>query len=140
MAKRHKHAGASVAIATKLEPIAIAELCENAARKAESIQAQVRLEESKQGRLVYSVRNRLVGGHIEFLTFAVTLVDGDGRRHIKTQILSYKQKRDWVLIIPMPWRMLGWSTYKSFMHGLGAAVRSADGTASATIVEVAGRA
>jgi hypothetical protein len=136
MAKRHKHAGASVTIETELGADRIAALCEDTARKVENVGVQVRLEDSKPGRLVYSVRNRLMGGRIEFMTFAVTLTESGGRHQVKTKILTYKMKRQWILIIPMPWQMQGWPIYRKFMHSLKAAVEAADGAASAQVVEL----
>lgn len=136
MAKRHKHAGASVSIATTLDAERIAQIAEQAAKQSESIQIMMRLEESTPGRLVYSVRNRVVGGRIEFMTFDVTLKENGGTRAVKTRILTYKQRRQWILIVPLPWRMQGWSSYRSFMYTLAAGVKQADGSARATVTEL----
>lgn len=136
--KKHKFAGASVEISTKLDPSDVAGLCEVAAKEAGSLQVLVRLEESDPGRLVYSARNRPTGGRVEFLTFEVTMKDTEGKHLVRSRILSYKVQRDWVLFVPLPWRMMAWRNYRSFMYKLAALVRSSDPTGSATVVELAG--
>lgn len=138
MAKRHKHAGASASISTNLDPASIAQIAEEAAREAETLQVIVRLEESTPGRLVYSARNRVLAGRVEFLTFDVSLKDGKGGRIVKTRILSYKQKRQWIFIVPLPWQMLAWSNYKRFMYALASGIEAADAAANANVVEFAG--
>ena len=80
MAKRHKYAGASASISTSLDPAKIAQIAEQAAKGAESLQVIMRLEESKPGRLVYSARNRVLGGRVEFMTFDVTLKENQDAR------------------------------------------------------------
>jgi hypothetical protein len=138
VAKRHKYAGASASISTSLDPGKIAEVAEQAAKQAESLQVIVRLEESTPGRLVYSSRNRVLGGRVEFMTFDVTLTEDKGTRAVKTRILTYKQKRQRIMgIIPLPWQMLAWSNYKKFMHALATGIKGADAAARTTIVELA---
>ncbi len=137
MAKRHKYAGASAAIATRLDPGTIAQISEQAAKEAETLQVMVRLEESTPGRLVYSARNRVLGGRIEFMTFDVTLRENKGTRTVKTRILSYKQKRQWIFIIPLPWQMLAWSNYKKFMYSLATGINGADAAAQTNVIELA---
>jgi hypothetical protein len=137
MARRHKYAGASVSITTNLGAERIAELCEQAAKRSESLQVMIRLEESKPGRLVYSARNRVMAGRVEFMTFEVVLKPAADRREVRTRLLSYKVKRQWILIIPMPWQMLAWRNYKDFMYHLQAAVRAADAAAVTSVVELA---
>ena len=137
MAKQHKYAGASVSISTRLDPRRVAEIAEQAAKEAESLQVMVRLEESTPDRLVYSARNRVLGGHVTFMTFDVGLNGDDGTRSVKTRILTYKQRRQWILIIPLPWQMLAWSTYKKFMYGLAAGMKEADSAALANVMELA---
>lgn len=136
MAQRHKYAGATAKISTTLDANRIATIAEEAAKGAETIQALVRLEESQPGRLVYSVRNRMLGGRVEFMTFHVTLKEDSGVRKIATQILTYKQKRQWLIVVPLPWQMIAWGNYKSFMHGLVKGIKSADPSASGTITEL----
>jgi hypothetical protein len=138
--KQHKYAGASASISTDLDAGRIAEICEDAARQAETVQTMVRLEESKPGRLVYSVRNRLTGGRVEFMTFAVSVTDGNAPRRLATRILTYKVKRQWILVVPLPWRMMAWGNYKKFMNGLADGIRAADPRATARIVEMTGSA
>lgn len=137
MAKRHKHAGASASITTTLDAGRIAQIAEEAAKQVETLQVMMRLEESTPGRLVYSARNRVLGGHIEFMTFDITLKELNGTRTAKTRILTYKQKRQWILVIPLPWRMLAWSNYRKFMYALAAGVTAADARADANVVELA---
>jgi hypothetical protein len=137
MAKRHKYAGASASISTGLDAERIAQISEQAAKQAETLQVSLRLEESTPGRLVYSARNRVVGGRIEFMAFEVVLKESNGARIVKTRILNYKQKRQWILVIPLPWRMLAWNNYKSFMHALASGIEAADTTAQASVVELA---
>jgi hypothetical protein len=136
MAKAHKHAGASASITTKLNAGKIAELAEGAAKRAETIQVMIRLEESTPGRLVYSARNRLVGGLVEFMTFEVRLNGQGETRNVKTRILTYKQRRQWILVIPLPWQMLAWSNYKKFMHGLVESIRTQDAAAQVDVIEL----
>jgi hypothetical protein len=137
MAKRHKYAGAAASILTELDPGRIAQIAEQAAKQAESLQVTVRLEESTPGRLVYSARNRILGGRVEFMTFDVTLNEEKGMRTVKTRILTYKQKRQRIMgIIPLPWQMLAWSNYKRFMHALAAGVKGADAAAQTHVVEL----
>jgi len=138
MAKPHKHAGASASIKTDLDPARIAEIVEQAAKRAETLQVMVRLEESTPGRLVYSTRNRLVGGAVEFMTFEVTMKGEGAVRTVRTRILRYKQKRQWLIVIPLPWQMVAWSTYRKFMYGLADGVRAHDAISSANVVELAG--
>lgn len=138
MAKRHKHAAASASVRTDLDPATIAGICETAARHAETLQAIVRLEESTRGRLVYSVRNRLVGGLVEFMTFDVRLQTRAQNQIVTTRILSYKQKRSWILFVPLPWQMLAWSNYRKFMYALTEAIRSADSTSTSRVTELVG--
>ena len=137
MAHRHKHAGASASISTALSPERIAQIAEGAAKAAETLQVMVRLEESTPGRLVYSARNRVLGGHVEFMTFEVALKETTGSRSVKTRILSYKQKRQWIFLIPMPWQMLGWGAYKKFMYGLATGIEQADAVAQSKVLELA---
>lgn len=137
MAKRHKYAGASASVATSLDAARIARIAEEAAKEAETVGVMVRLEESTPGRLVYSLRNRVVGGRVEFMTFALTLKDENDHRTVRTRILSYKQKRSWIFVIPLPWQMLAWSNYKNFMYTLAAGIKSADASAQTHIVELA---
>ena len=114
MAKRHKYAGASASISTGLDAGRIAQIAQRAAEHAETLQVSLRLEESTLGRLVFSARNRVVGGRIEFMAFEVVLKESNGIRTVKTRILNYKkQKRQWIFIIPLPWCMLAWSNYRS---------------------------
>ncbi len=138
MAKNHKYAAASASVTTHLDPATIARICESAAKRAETLQAIVRLEESTPGRLVYSVRNRLVGGLVEFMTFEVRLQSRAQSQVITTRILSYKQKRSWILLIPLPWQMLAWSNYKKFMYTLTQAIRSADTKSTSRVTELVG--
>jgi hypothetical protein len=137
VAKRHKHASASASVSTRLEPAKVAEIAEAAAKQAETIQVSVRLEQSAPGRLVYSARNRLVGGAVEFMTFEVTLKETDGVRNVRTRILTYKQVRNWVFVIPLPWRMVAWSTYRSFMYSLVSGITRHDATAKSNVLETA---
>jgi hypothetical protein len=136
MAKAHKHAGASASISTTLDAGKIAELAENAAKQAETIQVMIRLEESTPGRLIYSARNRLVRGAIEFMTFEVTLGGGNEARIVRTRILSYRQRRQWIFIIPLPWQMLAWNNYRSFMHELTESIQRNDVSARINVVEL----
>jgi hypothetical protein len=137
MAKRHKYAGAAASILTELDPGRIAQIAEQAAKQAESLQVTVRLEESTPGRLVYSARNRILGGRVEFMTFDVTLNEEKGMRTVKTRILTYKQKRQRIMgIIPLPWQMLAWSNYRGFMHALAAGLKGADAAAQTQVVEL----
>jgi hypothetical protein len=137
VARRHKYAGASASISTSLDPGSIAEIAEQAAKQAETLQVMMRLEESTPGRLVYSARNRVVGGRIEFMTFETTLKESQGARTVKTRILTYKQKRQWILVIPLPWQMMAWSNYKKFMYSLATGIKAADATAQTNVVELA---
>lgn len=137
MAKRHKHAGASASASTSLDPGRVARIAEQAAKEAETLQVMMRLEESTPGRLVYSARNRVLAGRVEFMTFDVTLRETKGTRTVQTRILSYKQKRQWVLIIPLPWQMLAWGSYKRFMYALADGIKQADPAARANVVELA---
>jgi len=134
---RHKHAGASASISTSLDPGRIAQIAEQAAKESETLQVMVRLEDSKPGRLVYSARNRVLGGRVEFMTFDVTLKETNGARFVSTRILTYKQKRQWILVIPLPWQMLAWGTYKKFMYALATRINAADSVAKANVVELA---
>jgi hypothetical protein len=96
----------------------------------------VRLEESKPGRLVYSIRNRLTGGRIEFMTFAVAVKEGGGLRQLATRVLTYKVKRQWFFVIPLPWQMIAWCNYKKFMYGLAEGIRAADPRATTNVIEL----
>src|SRR5664280_664699 len=136
MAKRHKYAGASASISTSLNIGTIAQIAERAAKEAETLQVLIRLEESTPERLVYSARNRVTGGRIEFMTFEVALKGDSGIRTVKTRILRYKQKRHWLLVVPLPWQMLAWSNYKQFMHALAAGIRAGDSSAKTNVVEL----
>ncbi|HUY10036.1 MAG TPA: hypothetical protein VMW80_11450 [Candidatus Dormibacteraeota bacterium] len=137
MARTHKYAGASAQISTGLDPTEIAALCEAAAKSSETIQALIRLEESKPGRLVYSIRNRVLGGRVEFMTFEVTMQPaGEGKR-VRTRILTYKQKRQWILVIPLPWQMIAWNNYKRFMYALSEQISLRDSRAQTNVVEIA---
>jgi hypothetical protein len=79
----------------------------------------------------------VVGRHVEFMTFDVALKDENGTRTVKTRILSYKQQRSWILVVPLPWRMLAWSNYKKFMYTLAAGIKSIDAAAQTDVVELA---
>lgn len=137
MEHRHKYAGASASISTHLNPEAIAQIAEHAAKEAESLQVMVRLEDATPGRLVYSARNRMLGGHVEFMTFDVVLKETEGTRTANTRILTYKQKRQWILIIPLPWQMVAWGTYKKFMYALTSGIKTADAEARTNVREFA---
>ena len=137
MAHRHKHAAASASISTGLSPEAIARISEQAAKDAETLQVMVRMEDATPGRLVYSARNRMLGGRVEFMTFDVLLKEGKGALTAQTRILTYKQKRQWILFIPMPWQMVAWSTYRKFMYALTSGITSADGEARTNVRELA---
>jgi hypothetical protein len=137
MAKRHKHASASATVTTHLDPSTIAKVAELAAKEAESLQVMVRLEESTPGRLIYSTRNRVVGGRVEFMTFEVTLKESDDNRTINTRILRYKQKRQWFIVIPLPWQMIGWGTYRKFMYGFVSGLKAEDPQAVTSVIEAA---
>jgi hypothetical protein len=134
---QHKHAGASASFSTNLDPGRIAQIAEHAAKESETLQVMVRLEDSRPGRLVYSARNRVLGGRVEFMTFDVTLEEGQGMRAVKTRILRYRQKRQWFFIIPLSWQMLAWSTYKKFMYTIAAGITEADAVARINVVELA---
>lgn len=136
MVKSHKFAGASATISTILDANRIASIAEDAAKGAETLQVLVRLEESQPGRLVYSMRNRVYGGRIEFMTFQVTQKESSGTRTVKTQILTYKQKRQWLIVIPLPWQMVAWGNYKKFMYGLANGIKVADPNSNSRIIEV----
>lgn len=138
MVRRHKYAGASASITTQLDAARVAEISEEVARGVENIGVIVRLEESKPGRLVYSVRNRIVAGRIEYMTFEVTLREAASAYQVKTKILTYKMKRNWILVVPLPWQMLGWGIYKRFMYQFADGVTRADPGARASVVELAG--
>jgi hypothetical protein len=136
MTKRpHKFELASCSITTQLDPATIAKLCEIAAKHSETIDTMARLEESSLGRLVYSLRNRLVGGRVEFMTFQVVLREENGRQQVETCILKYKLKRSW----PFPWEMIAWKSYRNFMQALVAEVKTADPDADTSIVEIVGQ-
>ena len=137
MATRHKYAGATASISTNLDAKDVAQIAEQAAKHAETLQVMLRLEESTPGRLVYSARNRVMGGRVEFMTFEVTLREDNGARTAKTRILRYKQKRSWILIIPLPWQMMAWSNYKNFMYALASGIKLKDATATANVIELA---
>jgi hypothetical protein len=138
MAKRHKHAGASASIETSLDAAEIAQLCESAAKHAETLQVLIRLEESTPGRLVYSARNRVVGGRVEFMTFDVRLQDREQQRLVTTRIISYKQRRSWILFIPLPWQMMAWTNYRKFMYGLTESIRTVDARSTSRVAEQVG--
>ncbi len=133
--KRHKYAGASAIVTTACDPERIAQLAEEAAKRAGSVQVMIRLEEAQPGRLIYSARNRLLGGRIEFMTFTVTCDEVDGRRRISTRILTYKVKRNWVLVVPLPWRMIAWPNYRDFMYALRDLVVAEDQKAETSVIE-----
>jgi hypothetical protein len=137
MASQHKYAGASASISTSLDTGKIVQIAEQAAKEAETLQVTMRLEESTPERLVYSVRNRVTGGRIEFMTFEVALKGDSAIRTVKTRILTYKQKRQWLLVIPLPWQMMAWRNYKQFMHALAAGIRAGDSSAKTNVVELA---
>lgn len=137
MGHRHRHAGASASVSTNLDPGRIAQIAEHAAKESETLQVMVRLEDSTPGRLVYSARNRVLGGRVEFMTFDVTLGESQGVRAVKTRILTYKQKRQWIFVIPLPWQMLAWSNYKKFMYVLAEGIKEADAVADISVVELA---
>ncbi|HZU80347.1 MAG TPA: hypothetical protein VE991_10570 [Acidimicrobiales bacterium] len=137
MAKQHKYARASATVKTRLDASTIAEVAEQAAKQAESIQVMVRLEESAPGRLVYSSRNRVVGGVVEFMTFEVTMKENADGRVVSTRILRYKQKRQWLIVIPLPWQMVAWGTYKKFMYGFVNGIKAQDSQAATKVVELA---
>ena len=132
MSRTHKYAGAYLAFTTDLEVPRIADLCSSAAKSAENLQVNIRLEESSPGRLVYSVRNRFTGGHVEFMTFDVTLTETDGVRHGRTHILRYKMQRSW----PGPWKMMGCNSYKHFVHALETTIKTEGETARTEVVEI----
>lgn len=136
MAKRHKYAGASASISTSLDSSTIAQVCESAAKRAETLQVMIRLEESTSGRLVYSARNRVVGGRVEFMTFDVRLQEREHDRVVTTRILSYKQKRSWILFIPMPWQMVAWNNYRKFMYGVAEGIRTTDSQSKIQVAEL----
>jgi len=138
VAHQHKYAKASASISTSLDPGRIAEIVELAAKEAETLEVIVRLEESSPGRLVYSARNRLMGGHVEFMTFDVVLKESDGMRTVKTRILTYRQRRQWILFLPLPWQMIAWRTYRRFMYGLATRIKEADAVARTTVHELVG--
>jgi hypothetical protein len=137
MAKRHKYAKASASISTSLTIGEIAEIAEQAAKEAETLQVMIRLEESKPTRLVYSAQNRVTGGRIRFITFEVAIRDEGGSRSLKTRILTYKQRRQWILVVPLHWQMLAWTNYKRFMHALAAGISEGDSRAKTRVVELA---
>jgi len=137
MARGHKYAGASASISTSLDPGMIAQISEEAAKQAETLQVMVRLEESAPGRLVYSARNRVLGGRVEFMTFEVGLKDAVETRTVTTRILTYKQKRQWILIVPLPWKMLAWNNYKRFMQALAKGIGRVDSAAQIDVIELA---
>ena len=138
MAPKHKYADASESLTSTLDSDHIAELCEEAARRSETLQALVRLEEAQPGRLVHSVRSRITAGRVELMTFSVTLRDTDGLHHVTTRILRYKVKRQWILVIPLPWQMIAWGIYKGFMYELERNVRVADPMVQTSVIEIAG--
>ena len=138
MSNQHKHASASAQIDTHLSAATMAPIVEQAAKSAETIQVMIRLEESTPGRLAYSARNRITAGLIEFMTFEVTLVDTGKVRRVSTRILSYKKRRSWILVVPLPWQMLAWDNYKRFMLALVDGIAGADEAAKAQLTGVAG--
>lgn len=138
MARRHKYAAASASITTQLEAASVAGVAEEVARGIENFGVILRLEESKPGRLVYSVRNRLAAGRIEYMTFEVCLREAVGAYEVTTRILTYKMKRNWVLVVPLPWQMLGWGVYKRFMYEFANGVARLDPGARTRVVELAG--
>jgi hypothetical protein len=133
MAKRHKNAGASASISTSLKSEEIVQIAEQAAKDAETLQVMMRLVKSTPERLVYAAQNRVTGGRVGFMTFEVVLKDDAGLRSVKTRILSYKQRRQWVLVVPLTWRMLAWSNYKAFMHAFVAGIREEDAKAKTQV-------
>lgn len=135
MAPTHKYAGASATITTKVEPGQIVGLSEKAAKRSESVDAMIRLDSSSPERLVYSIRNRVTGGRIHFMTFEVTVCNKGDDREITTSILKYRVTRTWVLVVPMPWRMVAWRDYRSFMFKLAEEVRAADPEATVRVSE-----
>lgn len=133
--KRHKYAGASAVVTTTCTTDRIADLVEEAAKRSGNLQVMMRLEVSEPGRLVYSVRNRITGGRIEFMTFEVLCEEVDGHRRVSTRILSYKVKRNWVLFVPLPWQMIAWRNYRGFMYSLRDLVAAEDARAESSVVE-----
>jgi hypothetical protein len=137
--KPHKHAKASAVIKTKLSSSNVAEIAARTAEQAQSIQQMVRLEESKPGELTFSVRNRVLAGVVEFMTFDVAMTSDQegGMSTVRTHIASYRQGRQTILFIPIaPAQMHGWASYKRFMYGLANEIRTQDPTATATVSEV----
>lgn len=123
-------------MSTGLDVETIAQIAEQAAKEAETLQVMIRLENSTPERLVYSARNRISGGRVELMTFEVALKEDYGIRTVRTRILRYRQKRQWVLVVPLPWQMLAWSNYRGYMHALATNIKAEDSSAETSVVEL----
>jgi hypothetical protein len=135
MAPKHKYSGASASITTRLNALRIADVCEIAAKRSETLEILLRLEEKSPTRLLYSARKRMTGGHVVTMKFEVSVKEIDGVRNVRTRILSYKVNRTWILVIPLPWQMTAWRNYKEFMYALVDGIESDDAGATSFVVE-----
>lgn len=139
MTVNHRFAGAHAMARTRLSSKEIVEICETAAKNSETLQFEIRLEVSNPGQLIYSVRNRVLGGRMEIMTFEVTLQSSNEVHVLKTKLLTYKVVRNWFLFFPLPWQMVGWSVYKNYMKSLMDGVSSHDGQATVEVVQIPGK-
>lgn len=139
MAKSHKHADDAIAVTSTLPPDRLAELCKQAADQSRgSIRRgahQIRLEHADPGCLVFSVRDRQIGGRMEYLSFEVTLAQHDGQQRMTSRIKTYKTQQPTMAgFIPAgPKSLVGLHTYREFMQRFGDLVKDADPAATATV-------
>jgi hypothetical protein len=137
MPQKHRYAGASALITTKLDSSRIGELSELAAKRSETLEVLISLEESTHGRFLYSARNRMTGGRIVYMKFEVSVREVSSLRSVKTRILSYKVNRTWLIVVPLPWQMTAWKNYRDFMYALAEGIKSADPEAKTAVTEIA---
>lgn len=135
MAATHKNQHASVRVDTGLSLERIGELCAATAEESKTVDHLIRLEESKPGRLAFSVRTRITGGRVEVMVFQVLCKQNGDRVQMSTHISSFKTRRQYIIVIPLPKQLIGWGAYKRFMYNLAKNIEGADNNARASVME-----
>lgn len=123
MAKPHKKAARAIEVMSSLPPDELAGLCKDAAD-----QCKIRLDQAKQGQLVFSVRAPLSPTKKRLMVFEVRLTALDDGHALRSRITSYRTLQSkFLLLVPMgPKRMVGLATYEKFMQRFGELARHAD--------------
>lgn len=130
MARPHKNALRAIEVVSTLPADQLAAICKDAAE-----QCKIRLDGTKSGRLVFSVRGMVRPSKNRLMIFEVRSSGNGDTQIMRSRILSYRtSQQKFLFFIPMePRKLVGLSVYDKFMERFRELARHADPEASVTV-------